>query len=178
MLIRQMNINVEKQGKGNSVILLHGWGQSTKAMSIINNHLCSSFTVYNIDLPGFGLSDKPISPFSTLDYANILKDIIDYYSINNPIIIGHSFGGRVAIKYTSIYDNVDKLILIDSAGIVNKKKLTYYIKIYSYKLLKKIFSLPILKKYKDKVLKNFGSTDYKNACEVMKKTLVKVVNED
>src|SRR5690554_4250014 len=173
-----MKINVEKSGTGKSnIILLHGWGQSIKTFKQVNIHLQSFFTVYNIDLPGFGLSDKPTYAFDTLDYANTLKDIIDNYLIDNPIIIGHSFGGRVAIKYTAIYQNVRKLVLVNSAGIVNRKKIKYYFKVYAYKILKKCFSLPILKQYKEKVLKNFGSNDYKNADEIMKKILVKVVNE-
>ncbi len=177
--LNQMNINVEINGEGNTnIILLHGWGQSTKAFSAVISHLADKYKTYAIDLPGFGLSDKPSYPFSTTDYASIIRNVIEYFQIKSPVIIGHSFGGRVAIKYTALYNNVKKLVLVDSAGIVHKKPLIYYIKVYSYKILKRIFSLPILRKYKNKVLSKFGSTDYKNADTLMKQTLVKVVNED
>ncbi|QVK17801.1 alpha/beta hydrolase [Mycoplasmatota bacterium] len=177
--INQIKINVEISGQGDmNILLLHGWGQSTKAFTEISQHLATSFTVYNIDLPGFGLSEKPPYPYNTKDYADIIKGIVDYYQLDNLIIIGHSFGGRIAIKYTTMYNHVEKLVLIDSAGIVHKKKLNYYLKVYTYKLLKKCFSIPFLKKYKQKLLGRFGSSDYKNADNFMKQILVKVVNED
>lgn len=179
VLIDDINMNVEIGGNGsNNILLLHGWGQSTKSFTGIDKYLHNYFKVYNIDLPGFGLSDKPPYPFNTEDYAHVIKKIIDYYEIHNPIIIGHSFGGRVAIKYAFLYKDVKKLILIDSAGIVHKKKLSYYIKVYTYKLVKKILSLPFLKKYRHKILSKFGSNDYKNADNFMKKVLINVVNED
>ncbi len=177
--VQQLNINVEKSGNGrSSIILLPGWGQSTKIFADVNNHLMNAFTVYNIDLPGFGLSDKPNAVFNTMDYANIVRGIIEYFEIKDPIILGHSFGGRVAIKYTAIYKGVKKLILVDSAGIVPKKKFSYYLRVYTFKFLRRLFSLPLLKLYKEQVLKKFGSSDYKNADDTMKKVLVKVVNED
>lgn len=177
--INQININVEVSGSGDTnIFLLHGWGQSTKAFREVCQHLATSFTVYNIDLPGFGLSEKPLYVYDTNDYADIIKGLVDYYQLEKLIIIGHSFGGRVAIKYTSRYNHVNKLILVDSAGIVHKKKMSFYLKVYTFKLLKKCFSLPLLKKYKQKVLNHFGSNDYKNADSMMKQILVKVVNED
>ncbi len=177
--INQLNLNIEVSGQGKTnIILLHGWGQSTKVFQDVAKYLQTSFTIYNVDLPGFGLSDIPKNPFNTEDYANIIKAIIDYYQMNDIIIIGHSFGGRIAIKYTAMYNQVKKLVLVDSAGIVPKKKIIYYIKIYYYKLLKKIFSISFLSKYKKRVLSKFGSTDYKNSDEIMRKILVRVVNED
>jgi len=177
--VNEIKINVEVSGEGNtSIILLHGWGQSTKVFDAVSTYLSTKFTVYNVDLPGFGLSDKPTYPYDTSDYAQVIKCIVDYYHLEYIIIIGHSLGGRIAIKYAANFNQVKKLVLIDSAGIVHKKKMSYYIKIYSFKLLKKLFSLPILKKYKHKALNRFGSSDYKNADPMMKQILVKLVNED
>ncbi len=174
-----LKLNVEMSGEGKThVVLLHGWGQSTKAFETVSNHLSKSFKVFNLDLPGFGRSEKPPYPYGTKEYAETLKTIIEEYNIIDPIIIGHSFGGRVAIQYASNNHQVKKLVLIDSAGIVHKKALKYYVKIYLFKILKNVFKLPVLKNYRNRVLSKFGSTDYKNADEFMRKTLVKVVNED
>lgn len=179
IMINNLKINVENSGViGKNIILLHGWGQNTKAFKSVVPHLKTKFNVYNIDLPGFGLSDKPNYPFDTGDYSNILKKIIDKYNITDPIIIGHSFGGRVAIKYTSKDNNVLKLVLVDSSGIVHKKKFKFYFKVYTFKILKSLFKFKFMKKYKERLLNKFGSNDYKNADEMMKKVLVKVVNED
>ncbi|MFV0498691.1 MAG: alpha/beta fold hydrolase [Bacilli bacterium] len=93
----------------------------------------------------------------------------------NPILIGHSFGCRVAICYNLIAD-VDKMIFTGAAGIKPKRNLDYYIRLYSYKIFKKIKKLPIICKYNFNI--QAGSEDYKNASPIMKKTLVKTVNED
>lgn len=177
--VKGISVYVDKSGEGKqAVILLHGWGQSSNSFQNVRNFLKDAFTVYSVDLPGFGLSNKPDYPYNTQDYAEVLKGIIDEYRIQTPIIIGHSFGGRVAIKYTALFNQVKKLILIDSAGIVHKKPLTYYFKVYTFKFLRRLFSLPILNRYKKRVLRRFGSNDYKQADDLMKQVLVRVVNED
>lgn len=176
--IKNLKINIKKYGEGKTnILLLHGWGQSTNAFEQVAKHLEKKFTVYNIDLPGFGLSEKPKFAFNTNDYKELVREVVNYYNMEELIIIGHSFGGRVAIKYAKEY-KVSKLVLVDSAGIVNKKTLKTKCKIYYFKLLKKVFSLPLLNSYKENVLNKFGSSDYKNADEIMKKILVNVVNED
>lgn len=177
--VKGINVYVDKSGEGKqAVLLLHGWGQSSHSFQEVRTFLEKSFTVYSVDLPGFGLSDKPNYPFNTADYAEVLKGTIDELGIQTPIIIGHSFGGRVAIKYTSLFNEVKKLVLVDSAGIVHRKPLSYHVKVYTFKFLRRFFSLPLLKKYKDRVLSKFGSNDYKQADDLMKQVLVRVVNED
>ena len=99
---------------------------------------------------------------------------LDNFEIDNLILVGHSFGGRVAIKYTFLFENNYndfKLCLVDSAGIKPRRGLNYYYKVYKYKFYKKFF--PSSKK-----LSKFGSSDYKKLSEIMKQTFLKVVNED
>lgn len=178
VVISNINTHYEKYGrKGQKVLLLHGWGQNTEMMSYIGEHLKKNFIVYNIDLPGFGKTDEPPFPYSVMDYTEYLRAFCLHFKIENPIIIGHSFGCRIAQRYAYKYD-VDKMVLTGAAGVRDKRTLKWYIKVYSYKLAKKIFSLPFLSKYKEKLSKNAGSEDYKNSSGVMRQTLVKVVNDD
>ena len=76
----------------------------------------------------------------------------------------------------------NKIVLIDSAGIKPKRKPEYYLKVYSYKLAKKIANFfPNNKKiqeWKEAKVKNAGSSDYKASPDVLKKTMVKIINED
>jgi pimeloyl-ACP methyl ester carboxylesterase len=120
-------------------------------------------------------------PWGVVDYTDLLVKFFNLLNIQNPILMGHSFGGRVSIQYASSYP-VKKMVLIDSAGIKPKHSPQYYVKIYTYKTIKNILRLPLINKYSDEVLKFFksklGSSDYKNVSGVMQKTLVKVVNED
>lgn len=176
--INGINLYYEKSGrKGKKVLLLHGWGQNTQMMAFIAENLKSHFIVYNIDFPGFGQSDDPDVPWDTNDYCEFIHEFCLKNKIDNPIIIAHSFGCRVAIRYAYKY-GAYKMCLTGAAGIRDKRDFKWYVKTYSYKLGKKILSLKPLKKYKEKFEANVGSEDYKNASGVMRTTFVKVVNED
>lgn len=176
--INGLNINYEKSGtKGKKVILLHGWGQNISMMAFIAESLKKHFIVYNIDFPGFGLSDEPMQAWDTNDYTDFLHDFCVKKKIENPIIIAHSFGSRIAVRYAYKY-GAYKMCLTGAAGIRDKRSLKWYFKVYSYKLGKKILSLKPFEKYKEKFESKAGSEDYKNTSGVMKTTFVKVVNED
>jgi pimeloyl-ACP methyl ester carboxylesterase len=179
MIINNMNVYVNVVGDSEKeIIFLHGWGQDSTTFNPVIEYLKDHYKIFLVDFPGFGKSDEPENVLTLNDYVEVLKKIIQCYKIKDPLIIGHSFGGRVAIKYTSHYEGVSKLILVNSAGLKNKRTWKYYYKVYTYKFFKRFFSLKPLTKYKDKVLSKYGSSDYKNASEMMKKILVNVVNED
>ena len=172
--IQDLNIYFEKSGtKGKKVVLLHGWGQNTEMMAYIADFLKKYFVVYNIDFPGFGKSDDPKVPWGCEDYTEFLHDFCVNKKIDNPIFIAHSFGCRIACRYAYKY-GAYKMCLTGAAGIRDKRTLKWYIKTYTYKLMKKIMPESIKNKYQNKV----GSEDYKNASGVMRQTFVKVVNDD
>lgn len=174
--LKDLNVYYEKSGKqGKDVILLHGWGQNTEMMDYIAQFLKEHFVVYNLDLPGFGKSDEPKSAYSIDDYVELLKEFVDLNKIDNPILIGHSFGCRIALLYAYKYP-VRKMALTGAAGIVAPHDLNWYLKVYSYKAAKLL--LKPFKGLSEKLKANAGSSDYKNATEVMKATLVKAVNFD
>lgn len=174
--IKDIKLNYEVKGEtGKSVILLHGWGQNIEMMDYIANFLADHFTVYNMDLPGFGKSDEPKTAWSVDDYVEFLKEFSDKLNIENPILIGHSFGCRIALRYAYKYP-VYKMVLTGAAGIKPKRGLDYYFRVYTYKLGKLV--LKPFKGLSEKLRSNSGSSDYKNASEVMRGTLVKAVNYD
>lgn len=176
--IDDLNIHYEQKGKkGKAVVLLHGWGQNTEMMDYIAEFLKKHFKVYNLDFPGFGKSDEPKTPWSVEDYSEFLKKFTDSFNIENPILIGHSFGCRVAIRYAYKYP-VYKMVLTGAAGIRDKRGLKYYFKTYTYKLGKKLLQLGLFKKQLTKLQNNAGSEDYKNSTGVMRSTFVRVVNDD
>ena len=131
--IDDLNVYYEKSGEvGKDVLLLHGWGQNTKMMAFIADFLKEHFVVYNIDFPGFGKSDEMKSSWSVDDYKIFLRKFCELNNINNPIIIGHSFGCRVAIRYAYEYP-VHKMCLTGAAGIRDDRGIDWYLKTYSYK---------------------------------------------
>lgn len=175
-----LNINYIDEGTGNTVMLLHGWGGSIQSMKAITNILKDRFRVIAIDLPGFGESDLPSYPWNSYDYANCIKKLVEKLELDKIILFGHSHGGRISIILASEYSFVKKLILIDSAGIIPKRKLKYYLKVYSFKFLKKIYTLFSLNKEEqlEKFYNKFGSTDYKQSQGIMRQTMVKVINDN
>lgn len=179
--INGLNVNYTVTGEGDDLILLHGWGCSLDIFKAIQQHLSSFFKVYSIDFPGFGKSEEPREVWGVQEYTLMVEQFVKKLEIQNPILLGHSFGGRISIIYSS-RNEVNKVILVDSAGIKPKRKLKYYLKVYSFKCVKKLLPLFLNKKKAEEIISNYrgksGSSDYNSASEQMKKILVKTVNED
>lgn len=162
--INDVKIEYSKSGKGKPIIFLHGWGSNKEIFNEIIDNLSTEFELYALDLPGFGKT--PIGNHQKLDdYVDTLSKFIKKLQISNPIIISHSFGGRIAIKYAFKYQ-VSELILIGVPGI-KKVKFKNRIKIFCYKFFK-LFKIKI----------NTGSIDYATSSYELQKLLVNVVNED
>ena len=181
--IQGLDINYIQEGQGQDVLLLHGWGGSIETMIPIVNSLKNSFKVTAVDLPGFGESSTPDEVIDSYGYAEIIKEFIDSTGLEKIILFGHSHGGRISIILSSIYgDLFDKVVLIDSAGIIPKRTANYYIKVYTFKLLKKIYLAFTPKNKRQEVLERFyrkhGSADYRDADGIMRKIMVKVVNDN
>ena len=168
-------------GNGPALILMHGWGCNCTTVASIERIAKESHTVYNVDFPGFGSSTEPPVVWGVEEYTQIIEHLVKVENINNPILLGHSFGGRVGILYSSRHD-VNKLILVDAAGIKPRRSFSYYRKVYSFKLAKWFVNLVMSKenaqRYIDKMRARHGSSDYAGASSMMRAILSKVVNED
>lgn len=162
----------------NYIVFLHGWGADLNSFLWIKDFFVDDYSLVFVDFEGFGKSPAPERAMSVSDYVLSLKKLLDNFEIENLVFVAHSFGGRVAIKFSFFYQNFYKslsLCLVDSAGILPRRNLAYKLKVRSFKRLKKrAESNP---KLKEKLL-NFGSSDYRKLNDVMKQTFVKVVNED
>lgn len=160
--------------KGKDIILLHGWGQNIEMMKYIGDRLSSDFHITILDFPGFGNSEEPKEAYSNDDYVEVVEELAKELKLKNPVLIGHSFGGRIAIKYSSKKENnVSKVVLFGSPCIREQKKLPLKTRIF-----KKIKKIPGLKWFAE-IMKNYiGSRDYKAASPIMRQVLVKTVNED
>lgn len=171
-----MNTNIYYKysdiGKDFTIVLLHGWGQNISMMEPIGKFYYDYFNILEIDLPGFGKSDEPNYVWSVFDYAKAINILIKKLKIKEVIMIGHSFGGKIALAYASKYKTY-KLICFASPYCSEMTKLSFKTKIY--KKLKKINMLKPLAKL---MSKKIGSTDYKNASMIMRGVLVKSINID
>lgn len=161
----QIYYRVYGKSKSRVNIFLHGWGQSGKCFSNILKHFkgCQNIT---IDFPPFGASGQPHG-WNLYSYANMVMSLCDHLKIERCNLIGHSFGGRIAILIASLKPSlVDKMVLVGSAGMKPKHKISYYFNVFSYKILKFFGYFP----------KNAGSSDYCKLSDDMKKTFVSIVN--
>lgn len=170
MNMGKSNINYIQYGKGEDVVLLHGWGQNIEMMKPLGDRIIDK-RITIIDFPGFGNSPEPDSVWTIDDYVNSLECLVKELKIKNPILIGHSFGGRVSIKYAS-KNKVNKVILFGSPCVRTMRKST------KEKVLKTLKRLPLMNNLGEYMKKYIGSDDYKNASPLMRNILVNVVNED
>ncbi len=148
------------------MIFLHGWGANLQAFLFVAKALdCRSVLV---DFYGFGKTPHPDYPLTVSDYAKGVIDVMKKEGIKSAVIVGHSFGGRVAIEIAAKHaELVEKLVLVDSAGIKPRRGLKYYFKIIVHKLLIKFGGRGLS-----------GSADYRALSPVMKQTFKNVVNYD
>lgn len=170
---KNININYIRYGKSDNqtVVLLHGWGQNIEMMKPVGDNL-TDYDVIIIDLPGHGKSEEPKEVWTLTDFVDMVHELLKSLNIQNPILIGHSFGGKISLLYASTYP-VKKLILFGSPFKVKKNPNSLKVK-----TLKKLKQLPGLNKLAETMKKHMGSTDYRNASPMMRDILVKHVNTD
>ncbi len=136
-----------------------------------------NYSLYAIDFPGFGGSENPKKDFTVSDYSEIVEDFTKKLELKNLVLVGHSFGGRVAIKLVAgEKQNICKLVLVDSAGFVfnpDKKQMMNLIA----KTVKPFFKPAFMQGLRKIIYKTIGAEDYL-ATPALQKTFVNIVNED
>lgn len=178
--INDIKINYKTTGNGQDVLLLHGWGCSLEIWKTLQSQLEKKFKVTSIDFPGFGKSDEPKEIWGVEEYTRCTEQLIEKLGLKNPVLIGHSFGGRVSILLSSRNEYVEKVVLTDSAGIKPQNTKISVSRIFSK--MKKISTKIVGEKFTEKIVRPFAnslaSEDYKNASGIMKEILKKVIDED
>jgi esterase/lipase len=147
-----------------NIIFLHGWGSNKEIMKTAFQEDLKSFRLIFIDMPGFGKSPTN-EILSTDKYKIIIEEFLKEINISKDIIVGHSFGGKVATLL-----NPNNLVLLSTAGIVEEKPLKVKIKIKIFKIFKSIFG--------DRFYRLFATKDVDNMQKNMYETLKNVVDED
>ncbi len=180
--VNNQQIYYQKIGQGKDLVMLHGWANDVSSFWQVTQELKDDFTVWLIDLPGFGRSENPKKPFTVTDYAETIRQFIGELKIKQPIILGHSHGGRTTIKLVAKYPEIaDKIILEDAAGIRPKKDTTFYVLYLASKIFN--FLLPevwLFNKVRNRIRYWFYKdleSDYLSAGS-LKKTLVNIIKED
>lgn len=173
----------EIRGSGRDVLVLHGWGASGELMMPIVEPLAANFRCIVPDFPGFGKTPPPSVAWSMDDYMEWTIRLLDRLGVEKVDVIGHSFGGRVAIKLATTFpQRMGKIVLTGSAGVRPRHGVAYQLRVRSFKAAKWIAmrrnAPALLKRWAHKQAEQRGSDDYRAAHGTMRGTLVRVVNED
>lgn len=176
-----VDLHYDVEGEGSPLILMHGWGCSHQTVAAIAAVAAQTHRVYNVDFPGFGDSPEPPEVWGVEQYTRLIEKFAARLSLEKPVLVGHSFGGRVGILFAS-RNAVDKLILVDAAGVKPRRSLKYYLKVYSFKAMKRLTRLFYGAERAEKIIEarraRSGSSDYVSSTPRMRAILSRVVNED
>lgn len=176
-------INAVRYGtKGDYILVMHGWGVSLDAMRLLGDLLGKWYQVVLVDLPGFGKSPKPDADWNTTEYAERMAKYIEEEKISSAHLIGHSFGGRVAVRLASHFpEKVKSVVLVNSAGLQRTLSGKRKLKSVRTKILartcKAVDAIFGTKTYTNWYTPRYASRDYLNA-GAMRNIMVKAVTED
>jgi pimeloyl-ACP methyl ester carboxylesterase len=166
-------INCEQMGQGQDLVILHGWGRSIGEWFPIAKNLLG-YRVTLIDLPGFGASEDLSYPLDTYGYTHVVLKCIKKLNIERCILMGHSFGGRIATILAAKHSNVVSQIILVDAGGIEIKSVSTRLRILLYKM----FLKPLKRIIPTSIKRFFGSSDYKRISGNLQKSFVKIVNQD
>jgi pimeloyl-ACP methyl ester carboxylesterase len=169
-----------------TVVMLHGWGAHRglfdRAAAAL--HQNGAVRVITADFPGFGGSEPPHEVWRVDDFVTFLFDVLDALQVPHvDMLVGHSHGGRVALKSAvSQSERIRKLLLIGSAGVRLPLSLRKRIRVSIFKVCKKLLTLICWSTaQRARALEwlrgQFGSADYR-AAGAMRDTMISVIQED
>ncbi|HET7480732.1 MAG TPA: alpha/beta hydrolase [Rubrobacteraceae bacterium] len=102
-------------GGGPPVVLVHGWLSSSRVWEGLAGRLAQRFTVYTLDLSGFGESDKPLSGYGIRYGSRLLYAFCAHFGLTRTSVIGHDIGGNMAVKLAADHpDVVGRLVLVST----------------------------------------------------------------
>lgn len=186
ILINGLEINYRVDGKSlkrgatSHILILHGWGSnSLKWVNVQKKLIKKGYKVIVLDMPGFGKSKKSKETWGLDEYRDFVNDFVNSLKLNKFYLIGHSFGGSTAIKYSIKYPRkVEKLFLITPSCVrvktLRKKifeEIASFLKIFSflpfYYDLRRAFYKFVIK-----------ASDYIYVKAALKETYLKIISED
>jgi len=163
------------------VLVLHGWGASIEAVGSIVKALEPTCTVHAVDLPGFGHSSLPPVPWGIEEYSDWTRAALSALGLTRVSIVGHSHGGRIAIHLAAHHPElVDKLVLVDSAGIRAPRTLRWYRRVAMAKLAKHVLNRlgSPGRALSGRLVGRSASADYSATAEALRPTFNRLVSAD
>ena len=181
-----LEISYKISGEGERyAVMLQGWGTEYGMYDSVAAALVGEYVFLQFDLPGFGGSDEPKEAWNVDRYADFFCSFLEKLNIKKAVLIGHSYGGRVIIKLASrknLNFEIEKIVLMDSAGVLPVRTFAQKVRIARYKALKKVLLSKAFTALFPDIVEDWqmhqGSEDYRRATPIMRQCLVMAVNED
>jgi pimeloyl-ACP methyl ester carboxylesterase len=161
----------ERHGSGpTEVVAIHGWGRDRKDWRTT----LEGFNAIAVDLPGFGLSPPPSEAYGTHEYA---AQLIPWLStLDQPVLVGHSLGGRVAVRIAAASPALVRGLILTGAPLIHLAKPSR--PPTPYRIVRYLTDRGVLpQSLLDHARARYGSADYSAAAGVMRATLVSIVEE-
>ena len=177
-------VSYSVSGSGAPALVLPGWSATGAVYDMIRTLLAEKFTVYMLEMPGFGVTPEPHEPWTVDDYADLTAAFIAALGLDGLTLVGHSYGGRVIFKLCAreLPFTMREVVLIDAAGVKHPLSPEAQARQDKFKKLKKRYSGKLMQTLAphalEKLQAKYGSADYAAASPVMKQTLVKSISED
>lgn len=160
-------------GPGPLVVGLHGWGRDRRDLQ----SALSTYPHLLVDLPGFGVSPPPAEAWGAADYASCIAAVLDEHEPAEPVVIlGHSFGGRVAVCLAASRPDLVRGMVLCGVPLLRLSKAAE--PTVTYRLGRKANQAGLLSNRRFEAMRRArASDDYNAASGVMRKVLVRVVHE-
>jgi pimeloyl-ACP methyl ester carboxylesterase len=181
--INGIDLYYKTAGKGKPFLILHGWGASSVSwLRIIDEMAGKGFELIVPDLPGFGKTEMPKTVWGVGDYADLIIEFLKALRISEFYLLGHSFGGGIALKMATEKNVKPLKIIFCDAAIIREERLNFRQRIS--KFLARIGTKIIAKDsraylfFEMLAYKLSGTYDYYHAKPLMKEVFKKVLSED
>ena len=149
-------------GAGKEILYLHGWGCSNEVFALEDS---LSFCSTAPDLYGFGATPPPPMAVGLDYYADGVMELMAHYHMEDAVLVGHSFGARVAIRVAAHSDRVAGLVLVGAAGLRPRRGVRYAVRVLRAKCCR-LLGRPYLG----------GSADYRSLTGPMRRTFIRIVH--
>ena len=187
-IIDKKNVRYKVTGDGDrTAIILQGWGTDMKLYDSIAEDICDTYRVVQLNLPGFSDSDEPSEAWGIEEFTVWFIHFCEFLEVKKVTLIGHSFGGRImiwlgALDKDELPFEIERMVLIDAAGIQREKTPKQKRSIRRYHFKRALFHLGLIYWFFQDAVDicqgQQGSADYRNSSPMMKKCMVKAVNND
>jgi len=164
------------------VLILHGWSATSYSWRSVSYYLANNgFEAIALDLPGFGETPAPKDAWGSDEYVRFVEAFVKELNLDGFYLVGHSFGGALALKFTLNNSQAVKKLALCAAAFIRKERLSLRQKVSKFlakwgsKIIDKTPVYPFFEKIAYKIA---GAYDYYQASPIMKEIFKKVIVED